>query len=123
MDSINLHTLAGFLSTAIFITGTVPMLVKAAKTQDLKSYSFSHIALSNMGNLVHWVYVIHLPFGPIWFLHGFYTVATLCMLVWYLQYEGAAALVRWANEPFAARVLCNLPILAKRPVMQACACT
>jgi hypothetical protein len=25
--------------------------------------------------------------GPIWFLHTFYTVTSIIMLVWYLRYE------------------------------------
>ena len=49
------------------------MLLKAFTTHDLRSYSLTHIALSNVGNLIHWVYVASLPVGPIWFLHGFFT--------------------------------------------------
>ncbi len=57
--------LAGVVSTAIFACSTLPMLVKAARTKDLSSYSLGNILLSNLGNLVHSVYVFHLPAGPL----------------------------------------------------------
>jgi hypothetical protein len=63
------------------------MLWKAYQTKDLKSYSLGYLVMGNAGNLVHWVYVSSLPFGPIWFLHGFYTLVTALMLFWYLRYE------------------------------------
>ena len=78
---------AGMLSSLIFVSSNFPMLVKAVKTKELKSYSLGNIALSNVGNLIHWVYVSSLPLGPIWFLHGFFTITTFLMLVWYLRYE------------------------------------
>jgi uncharacterized protein with PQ loop repeat len=87
MDIQTLQVFAGFTSTAIFVTSNLPMLYKAFKTKDLKSYSFGHIALSNLGNFLYWLYVASLPFGPIWFLHGFFTIATAIMLFWYLRYE------------------------------------
>ena len=37
---------------------------------------------------VHDGHTFNLPPGPIWFLHGFYTVSTALMLIWYLRYEG-----------------------------------
>jgi hypothetical protein len=46
----------------------LPMLHKALRTRELSSYSFGNIALANVGNAVHSVYVVHLPPGPIWFL-------------------------------------------------------
>ncbi len=87
MDIQSLQLFAGFTSTAMFVTSNLPMLLKAYKTKNLKSYSFGHIAMSNLGNLIHWLYVSSLPVGPIWFLHGFFTVATALMLFWYLRYE------------------------------------
>lgn len=124
MDSINLHTIAGTMSTIIFITSTVPMLTKAAKTRDLKSYSFSNIALSNVGNMVHWVYVLHLPFGPIWFLHGFFTLSTAFMFVWYVRYEGTAAVRRWVNDrQLVTRVRCAVPGFNSGLALQPCGCT
>lgn len=44
----------------------------SAPTHDLSSYSLGNIALVNIGNAVHSVYVVHLPSGPIWFQHLFY---------------------------------------------------
>lgn len=89
METIQMQYIAGATSTAIFVSSNLPMLFKAFKTRDLKSYSLSHLVLSNLGNLIHWVYVASLPFGPIWFLHGFYTLVTAVMLLWYFRYEVA----------------------------------
>ncbi len=84
---LNLSLLAGSISTAVFVASTLPMLVKAARTKDLGSYSLSNIVLSNVGNLIHSVYVFSLPAGPIWALHSFYLLTTALMLVWYVRYE------------------------------------
>jgi hypothetical protein len=83
---IGVPTVAGTIATVIFAAGTLPMVVKAARTKDLRSYSGSHIVLSNVGNAVHSLYVFSLPAGPIWALHGFYLTTTAMMLVWYLRY-------------------------------------
>ena len=82
---INLPVLAGAISTTIFALSTLPMLMKAFQTKDLSSYSLSNILLSNVGNVVHSIYIFHLPMGPIWLLHAFYLVTTGLMLVWYLR--------------------------------------
>jgi hypothetical protein len=66
------------------------MLLKAARTRSLRSYSLSHLVMNNVANLVHWVYVLSLPPGPLWVLHGFYSVSTLLMLIWYLHFESDA---------------------------------
>jgi hypothetical protein len=87
METTQLQYIAGATSTAIFISSNLPMLFKAIKTKDLKSYSLGHLVLSNLGNLIHWLYISSLPFGPIWFLHGFYTLVTAVMLGWYYRYE------------------------------------
>ena len=87
MDTQSLALLAGTLSTVMFVSSNFPMLLKAFKTQDLSSYSLTHIALSNVGNLIYWVYVVSLPVGPIWFLHGFFTVTTALMLLCYVRYQ------------------------------------
>ena len=78
---------AGAVSSAIFVTSALPMLIKAFRTKDLRSYSLPNIALSNVGNVVHSVYVYSLPAGPIWMLRSFYLITTGLMLLWYLQYE------------------------------------
>lgn len=90
METHSLALLAGTLSTLMFVSSNFPMLVKAFRTQDLRSYSLTHIALSNVGNLIHWIYVASLPVGPIWFLHGFFTLTTGLMLLCYLRYQRRA---------------------------------
>jgi hypothetical protein len=86
MDA-SLPVTCGVVSTVVFVAGTLPMLVKAAQTRDLSSYSLGNIASSNAGNVVNWVYVASLPPGPVWWLHGFYTATTALMLFWYLRYR------------------------------------
>lgn len=82
-----LALLAGSVSSSIFIASYIPMLLRAFQTKDLRSYSLSHLLLANLGNGIHWLYIIHLPLGPIWLLHGFYTLATILMLLWYLRHR------------------------------------
>lgn len=84
---MDLAVFAGVVSTGLFAMSYLPMLVKAARTKDLSSYSLGNLAITNAGNLVHSVYVFALPFGPIWLLHGFYLVASALMLVWFLRYR------------------------------------
>ena len=83
---VALPVVAGAVSTAIFALSALPMLVKAARTRDMTSYSLGNIVLSNVGNVVHSIYVFHLPGGPVWVLHSFYLVSTAWMLIWYLRY-------------------------------------
>ena len=87
MESTTLQVIAGFTSSAIFVASNLPMLYKAFRTKNLRSYSLGHIFLANLGNLIHWLYVAALPFGPIYFLHGFNTLVAVLMLGWYLRYE------------------------------------
>jgi hypothetical protein len=87
METQQLSFVAGMISTIVFASSSIPMLAKALRTKDLRSYSFTNIAMSNVGNGIHWVYVLGLPFGPIWFLHAFYTVASAMMLLWYLRHH------------------------------------
>jgi uncharacterized protein with PQ loop repeat len=83
----NLPVIAGIISSTIFTLSALPMLWKAFRMKDLKSYSLSNILLSNVGNIIHSIYIFHLPAGPIWLLHSFYLVTTGLMLVGYLRYE------------------------------------
>jgi hypothetical protein len=85
MATTSLQVLAGIASTVIFASSALPMLVKAGRTKDLTSYSLGNLVLSNVGNAVHTVYVLQLPVGPIWVLHGFYMVTSALMLLWYLD--------------------------------------
>lgn len=86
MAMVSLPTLAGIASTVIFAASTLPMLVKAYRSRDLRSYSLGNIVLANVGNSVHSIYVYSLPPGPVWLLHSFYLVSTALMLGWYLRY-------------------------------------
>lgn len=80
--------LAGAVSTTLFVASYLPMLVKARRSQDLRSYSVSSLAVANVGNAVHTVYVVSLPVGPIWALHAFYLVSTALMLWWWVHFAG-----------------------------------
>ena len=84
---IDLSVIAGTISTTIFAISTLPMLLKAFRTRDLRSYSLGNMLLANTGNVIHSVYVFHLPAGPIWALHSFYLLTTALMLIWYLRYQ------------------------------------
>ncbi|WP_204318868.1 hypothetical protein [Microbacterium sp. B35-04] len=75
--------LAGTVSTVLFAAANLPMVVKAVRSGDLRSYSASALVLGNAGNLVHTVYVVSLPFGPIWVLHAFYLATMAVMLALY----------------------------------------
>jgi len=86
MSSSTLPLLAGIASTVIFASGTLPMLGKAWRTRDLRSYSLGNLVMANLGNAVYAVYVASLPLGPVWLLHGFNVASTAFMLVWYLRY-------------------------------------
>jgi len=87
MNSDSLPILAGFASSTIFISSNLPMLIKAFKTKDLSSYSLGHLTLGTLGNMIYWLYVISLPFGPVWILQVFFTLASISMLFCYLHYE------------------------------------
>lgn len=83
---MNLTVIAGSISTILFAVSMMPMLVKAIRTRDMVSYSFGNLAMSNVANAVHSIYVYSLPIGPIWVLHSFYVVAAALMLIWYLRF-------------------------------------
>ena len=55
---------AGTISTTLFVISYLPMLVKAVRTRDLRSYSASNVVVANVGNVVHSAYVFSLPAGP-----------------------------------------------------------
>jgi uncharacterized protein with PQ loop repeat len=87
MTGADVALLAGTISTVLFASSTLPMMVKAIRTRDLASYSLANLVLANIGNAVYCIYVVHLPVGPIWALHGFYVVTTGLMLLWCLRYR------------------------------------
>ena len=96
----NLQLLAGSISSIMFMLGTVNMLQKAWRTRDVRSYSLRQLTLNNIGNCIHWVYISGLPLGPIWFLHGFFTLATVVMLVWCLHDRRQGKRARHNIRPF-----------------------
>ena len=75
------------MSTILFASSALPMVIKAIRTRDLASYSPVNLVLANVGNAVHCIYVVHLPPGPIWILHGFYVVTSALMLLWWLRFH------------------------------------
>ena|SRR5436305_2840925 len=81
-----LYTLAGLISSIIFMFSQLPMLYKAFKTRDLKSYSLMNLLLAMIGDLLYWVYLVDLPVGPVWMLHSFDTVCGVVMLFFYLRH-------------------------------------
>jgi hypothetical protein len=87
MDGQAIQLVAGSISSLLFMSANVPMLVKAYRTRNLRSYSLSNMLLINVGNILYWLYISSFPPGPIWALHSFYTVSSAVMLVWYLRYE------------------------------------
>ena len=101
----NLPTIAGFISTALFALGTLPMLAKAFHTKNLASYSLGNILMSNVGNIIYSLYVFHLPLGPIWFLHSYNLLSTGLMLVWYVRYEGLPLRKRSLGDQVTTRLL------------------
>jgi hypothetical protein len=87
MNIQHISLLAGMISTSIFTLSHIPMLNRAYRTKDLRSYSAANLVLANLGNVFHWLYVVDLPLGPIWLLHSFYTLVSAMMLFWYLRYR------------------------------------
>jgi hypothetical protein len=83
---MDIATLAGMASTALFAAANLPMLAKAIRTGDMTSYSLAALVVGNAANVIHTVYVVSLPVGPIWVLHGFYLVSMGMMIVLYLRH-------------------------------------
>jgi uncharacterized protein with PQ loop repeat len=106
---MDLPVLAGTISTLLFVLSAVPMLLKAARTKDLGSYSAGNLALSNVANAVYSIYVFSMPFGPIWLLHTFYVIAAALMLLWYLRYRHRRpALVATTERAIPATAFLNV---------------
>lgn len=77
---------AGSSAAAIFMISQLPMLIKAWRTRNLASYSFANIGLANLGNVLYAVYVVQVPFGPVWAIHGFNMTTAGLMLSLYLRH-------------------------------------
>lgn len=110
--------IAGIVSTGIFAVSTMPMVVKAARTRDLSSYSGGNLLLSNLGNVLYAMYIFSMPMGPAWALYGFNLTVSATMLVYWLQYRtprprtevatariGADAVTQPSQRPTPARPL------------------
>jgi hypothetical protein len=106
-----LPDLAGLAATTLFIGAQLPMLAKAARTRDLRSYSLATLALATLGNALYWLYLAALPLGAAWLLHGFHTATTALMLAWGVRYRRAAALAALPTAAPAAPAAC-CPALA-----------
>jgi uncharacterized protein with PQ loop repeat len=79
--------LAGTVAAAVFAISNLPMVWKAVRTRDVASYSLGSIAMINAANVVYTAYVLSLPPGPVWMLHGFYVLASAVMLVLCLRHR------------------------------------
>ncbi len=77
---------AGSAAAAIFMISQLPMLIKAYRTKDLTSYSFANMGLANLGNVLYAVYVLQVPVGPVWAIHGFNVTTSGLMMILYLRY-------------------------------------
>lgn len=111
MERQSVEMIAGFGSSLIFILSNFPMVAKAVRTRNLKSYSLGQILLANVGNLLYWLYVVGLPLGPIWFLHGFNTAVALLMLSLYLIFE-TRSVTAVSQQMAAWRGVMHLPRLS-----------
>ena len=109
--------LAGMASTTIFAGSVLPMLVKAVRSRDLSSYSLGNLALSNVGNAVHSVYVFSLPPGPLWVLHSFYLLSTALMLGWYLRWGCRPAPTHRPQDRSSRRITKRGSLLATASVV------
>jgi uncharacterized protein with PQ loop repeat len=87
MDWHEFPILAGTVSTLLFVVSYMPMLVKAFRTRDLESDSLGNLAIANVGNGVHSIYVFSLPAGPLWALHSFYLLSSALMLFWWARFR------------------------------------
>jgi uncharacterized protein with PQ loop repeat len=110
MNSHSVEVMAGFTSSVIFISSTLPMLHKAFKTKDLRSYSLGQLILGNVGNTVYWLYMLSLPVGPVWYLQAFFTTSSGLMLFFYLRYEKKWFRAKKRNaQPLADPAFANHP--------------
>jgi hypothetical protein len=87
MELQTVQIIAGSVSSLFFISSNLPMLWKAFRTKNLRSYSATQILLNNVGNIIYWLYISSLPIGPIWVMHTFYTITSILMLIGYIRYE------------------------------------
>ena len=87
MDGVSLPAVAGAAATLLFVLSALPMLVRAARTRDLASYSPANLIIANVGNLLQTGYVLSLPLGPIYAMHAFNVIVSALMLSWWLRHH------------------------------------
>ena len=92
---MNAVTVAGIVSTLMFLGSNLPMVVQAIRSRDVSSYSRGYLVMTNIGNLVYTVYVLSLPAGPIWLLHLVYTAVSAFMLLVHVWWAPAFPVLRW----------------------------
>lgn len=102
---------AGTAAAALFMISQLPMLIKAGRTKDLASYSLANLALANLGNVLYAFYVVHVPLGPVWAIHGFNLTTSGLMLFWYLRHGPAQG----AADPFRVRLDLARVVAGPRP--------
>jgi len=102
--------LAGLASTTLFVVSYLPMLYRALRTKDLRSYSRASLVFANIGNVVQAIYIYSLPVGPIWFLHGFYLAASALMLGLHIRHSRP----RLRRTHTASRVIAGRPAVRTR---------
>ena len=96
---MNAVTMAGVISTLMFLGSNLPMVVQAVRSRDLSSYSRGNLVMTNIGNAVYTVYVLSLPAGPIWLLHLVYTAVSAFMLLVHIWWAPAFPVTRWTPDP------------------------
>ena len=87
---MNAVTMAGIISTLMFLGSNLPMVVQAIRSRDVSSYSRGYLVMTNIGNAVYTVYVLSLPAGPIWLLHLVYTTVSAFMLLLHVWWAPVA---------------------------------
>ena len=102
---MNAVTVAGVISTLMFLSSNLPMVVQAVRTRDVSSYSRGYLVLTNIGNLVYTVYVLSLPAGPIWLLHLVYTAVSAFMLLLHVVWAPRGPLTQRLSDlvPYVPR--------------------
>ena len=110
---MSLALAAGTVSSVIFASSNLPMLVKARRTRDLSSYSLAYLVMNNVGNLLYCLYVFDLPPGPIWAMQSFYLLTMGLLLRWYLRFTPRRR-ARRAQPCYSADAQ---PAEARRPVI------
>lgn len=86
---MNAVTVAGVISTLMFLGSNLPMVVQAVRSRDVSSYSRGYLVMTNIGNAVYTIYVLSLPAGPIWLLHMVYTAVSAFMLLVHVYWAPA----------------------------------